>query len=136
MAAGLLLAAGDPQENAVRQELENLRGRWKLISWGEEPMPQEFQATLTFFLGDRYWIQLPDRDQGEGTYRIDPAFKPKTLDLTPGEGPHKWQTRRTVYELEGDTLRICFRDADSERPTELKTQRPEQVVLVFQRDKP
>ena len=44
--------------------------------------------------------------------------KPKTIDLTFTEGPGKGQTQKGIYELEGDTQKICFAKGDQERPTE------------------
>ncbi len=41
-----------------------------------------------------------------------------TIDLTFSDGPGKDQTQKGIYELEGDTQRICVAKGNEERPAE------------------
>lgn len=66
---------------------------------------------------------------------VDPAKKPKTLDRGVAEGKSKGQTYRYLYELEGNTLRLCY-DAEMNdvRPKEFKS-KGTLTILTFERRK-
>ena len=53
-----------------------------------------------------------------GTSKIDPAQKLKTVDLVQTEGDGKGQTILGIYELNGDTRKVCLAQAGKDRPTE------------------
>jgi uncharacterized protein (TIGR03067 family) len=57
----------------------------------------------------------------KGTFKLDTAQKPKTIDLTFTEGPEKGNTALGIYELNGDTWRICLTVTAKERPKEFAT---------------
>jgi uncharacterized protein (TIGR03067 family) len=67
---------------------------------------------------------------------IDPSKKPKTIDLVtrlPGGGSEK---AVGIYELSGDTLKICYDNTGKERPKEFKSAEGSTVVLsVLKRQK-
>jgi uncharacterized protein (TIGR03067 family) len=56
----------------------------------------------------------------EGTVRkIDAAKKPKTIDTEVTAGDLKGNTIQGIYEIDGDTLRVCVvLPGKCERPTE------------------
>ena len=57
----------------------------------------------------------------KGTYKLDATQKPKTIDLMFTEGPEKGTTALGIYELNGDTWRICLTVTAKERPKEFAT---------------
>ena len=58
------------------------------------------------------------------------------MDITGTEGPNKGKTFLAVYELDGDTLRICYDLSGKSRPTEFKTTEGTQLFLVsYKREK-
>ena len=73
------------------------------------------------FVGDK-----PDR----GTYMLDSATKPKSMNVIGTEGPNKGKTFPAIYELNGDTLRICYDLSGVKRPTEFKTSAGTKLYLV------
>ena len=48
---------------------------------------------------------------------IDAAASPKTFDVKFHKGPHKGETSLGIYELDGDTWKICIGLAGVKRPT-------------------
>jgi RNA polymerase sigma factor (sigma-70 family) len=63
----------------------------------------------------------------EMTYKLDPAAKPKAIDLDNGKG----KTFDGVYSLEGDTLKICGPVAPGgPRPTEVGTKEGSDTRLL------
>lgn len=68
----------------------------------------------------------PDR----GTYTLDSATKPKSMTITGTDGPNRGKTFPAIYELNGDTLRICYDLAGAKRPTEFKSIAGTRLYLV------
>jgi len=73
------------------------------------------------FVGDR-----PDK----GTYTLDSTSKPKGMTITGTEGPNQGKTFPAIYELKGDTLRICYDLSGAKRPTEFKSVVGTKLYLV------
>ena len=67
---------------------------------------------MRYFVGNE-----PDR----GTYTLDATSKPKGMTITGTEGPNNGKTFPAIYELEGDTLRICYDLSGAKRPTKFAT---------------
>ena len=68
----------------------------------------------------------PDR----GTYTLDSAAKPKSMAITGTAGPNNGKTFPAIYELKGDTLRICYDLSGAKRPTEFKSIAGTRLYLV------
>ena len=68
----------------------------------------------------------PDR----GTYTIDSNTKPKSMSVTGTEGPNIGKTFPAIYELKGDTLRICYDLSGEKHPTEFKSVAATKLYLV------
>jgi uncharacterized protein (TIGR03067 family) len=92
------------------------------------------EVTVTNDADGGWGVRVEGKVAARGTSRIDPAKRPKAIDLTPTEGEHKGQTARGIYEVEGDTLKICFAEPDKPRPTEF-TGKTEATLAVFKRGK-
>jgi len=65
-----------------------------------------------------------------GTYTVDESKKPKTMDIVGADGPNKGKTFPCIYELDGDTLRVCYDLSGKERPKEFKTAKGTKLYLV------
>ena len=73
------------------------------------------------FVGDQ-----PDR----GTYTLDSTTQPRSMTIAATEGPNRGKTFPAIYELKGDTLRICYDLSGAKRPTEFKTVAGTKLYLV------
>lgn len=79
--------------------------------------------------GEAYTVTVGDKVD-RGTCKVNPAAKPKAIDITGTEGPNKGKTILAIYERTGDTLRVCYDLGGKERPTEFKTAEGTQLFLV------
>lgn len=115
--ATLLLAADKPQSAAVRQELQNLRGTWVMLSYVDDGQgdPQFDQAQQEFD-GENYVVRSDRKLLRKGTFTIDPGQSPPAIDLFPAIGPYQGKQLPGIYRLDGDTLQTCFADPGAERP--------------------
>ncbi len=95
-----------------------------------QPMTDDVLKTISLKLENgRYDVLvgvLPDK----GTYTIDSTTKPKSMTITGTEGPNNGKTYPAIYELKGDTLRICYDLSGAKRPTEFKTSAGTKLYLV------
>ena len=72
----------------------------------------------------------------KGEYILSAAEKLTALDILGKEGPNQGKTILTIYQLDGDRLRICYDLTGKARPTEFKTETGSRLFLVtYQREK-
>jgi RNA polymerase sigma factor (sigma-70 family) len=126
------------KEKPAKSDQENLRGTWAGVSGeaGGNTLPADAVKNYRLVFGDGKLTVKFAGEGKEGTFKLDPAAKPKTIDLTLDGG-----TGVGIYSLDGDTLKLCFTETGKEdRPTEFATKKGRwAVLLVFKRqsaDKP
>jgi uncharacterized protein (TIGR03067 family) len=126
------------EEDAARKEYARFEGTWKFVSIEIEGknMPEKF------FKGSRLILKGPQFTYQEGgttykgTYKVEVSKKPKQIDMTFTEGPEKDKTMVGIYELDGDTCRVCVNPTGKGRPTEFASKPGSGHVLeVLKREK-
>jgi uncharacterized protein (TIGR03067 family) len=75
--------------------------------------PTEHPKVLTY-RGGTYTSKVDDESVWRGRYRVDPAHTPPRLEVIPDQGQFRGQTIRSIYQVEGGTLRAACR---TEEPT-------------------
>jgi uncharacterized protein (TIGR03067 family) len=132
LAAGAIPSGSDQaaKEEAVKKDLKALKGTWKPVSAefdGKEVPEEDLEGRVATVEeagkeGGKETGKATARKDGMvvavGTFEIDPTKKPKTMDYTSTEGEDKGKTSLAIYEIDGDTLRICFGPPEGKRPTE------------------
>jgi uncharacterized protein (TIGR03067 family) len=131
--------AGGDKKTAIREELARFEGSWRFDSVEAEgkPVPIEsFKGIRLVLKGDHFTMAIPEATH-EGSYAVDPTARPKTIDVTFTEGPEKGKTSYGIYELEGDTYKVCIGLTGKPRPTEFASKPGSGHVLeVLKREKP
>src|SRR5262245_18042453 len=115
-AAGALLMAGG--EEALKKEKAQFTGTWKITKLttpkGDEDVSSG--ATLTFGKDGTLEFRKGD-DTKKATFKLNPAAKPKEIDVTPDEDANK--IMHGIYQMEKTTLKLCVDvGPNSQRPTE------------------
>jgi len=142
----LLVALPAPgQDAASKSDAERLQGRWKVVLL-EENGKKNTEAIAVVFKGDRAILEEKDSPPSEAVFKVDATKKPKQLDLlvpiNPADKIDKGLKILAIYELDGDTLRICYRvppptakdPTVTERPTRFRSARGG-TLLHLHRDK-
>lgn len=136
---GLVLSVMQTASGDGAKDADAIKGTWLAATaeLGGRPFPDEVRKSIQLTLkGGTYTVTVgknPDR----GTVKLDPSATPKAMDVTGTEGPNKGKTFPAIYELDGDTLRICYDLGGKARPTEFKTAAGTQQFLVtYKRQKP
>ena len=129
----LLTAAARRQDAADERKL--LQGTWLPIAaeLSENPFGEATLKIMKLVIeGDKYNVTV-GISVDMGTIRIDPAAKPKTMDVT---GTFDGTTTRSlaIYEVRGNTLK--YASGGNERPSSFDKLPAGGVLFVFKRAKP
>lgn len=99
-----------------------LVGSWKAVSLqknGEDISLEAAEDTRLVFKADGYAIRKGNESLEDGTYRLGGQGDERELDTMPTNGPDRGKTIRGIYQLEGDTLRMCLAPPGAPRPATL-----------------
>jgi uncharacterized protein (TIGR03067 family) len=127
---GLVVAADAP-----KTDLEKLQGAWGVITLETSGKERSVEHTdrLKVVIKNRQLIFKGQTADQEMTFTIDPAKKPKQIDLTHPE--KKVGTLPGIYSLEGDTLRICYGFDKEHRPDDfVSTAKNGRVLIVLKKE--
>jgi uncharacterized protein (TIGR03067 family) len=145
LALAPLATAGGPsraepqKDKAVEEELQKFEGTWKFASLevgGKQVAVDTLKGSRLVLKGSQFTMIEGPRVT-KGTFQVDVHRKPKQLDITFLEGPQKGEELHGIYELNGDTYKLCFAMGGKDRPTEFATKPGSGHVLeVLRREKP
>jgi uncharacterized protein (TIGR03067 family) len=134
----LVLSVVQAARCADAKDSDVIQGTW-LASTAElagKPFPDEARQSIKLTLKDGKYAVSVGKNADQGTVKLKPSAKPKAMDITGTEGPNKGKTIPAIYELDGDTLRICYDLSGKKRPTEFRTTEGTQLFLVtYKREK-
>jgi uncharacterized protein (TIGR03067 family) len=127
VAASLTGFAADDTDDA-----KAIQGNWKPVKaeLAGQPMPDAVLKIISLKLDSGKYEVLVGNEPDRGTCVLDPASKPKGMTITGTEGPNRGKTFPAIYELNGDTLRICYDLSGTKRPAEFKSVAGTQLYLV------
>ena len=138
-ALGLLVLAfcsvvlAGPQDDPAKKDLEKMQGKWKIeaeVIEGQKTPAKLLAKTSITIKGDNL-IWEPKEDNGTIKIKLDPSKKPPAIDLIDGKN-----IALGIYQLEGDTLRVCWEDFKSNRPRPKAFEATEENrYLILKRDK-
>src|SRR4051794_17659719 len=129
---GFVVSADGTKDNAIRMEWKQLEGTWVVESIVRDPRergPGEGKDLRVIIKGEKVVVKAPGDENPLGglIIKLDPTKKPKSLDGWSDETPFgksaedilKESPVLGIYELGGDTLRICWAPLEKrERPRE------------------
>ena len=128
------VAAADERQAGAKDK-EALQGLWQageLEANGQKAPVEAVKSFQIQFKGDQI-VFNPAAENRRHTFAINPAAKPKAMDLTTGDGPKKGQTLPcAIYKLDGDKLVICIdkEGTHGKRPTEFMTKAGDGLALI------
>jgi uncharacterized protein (TIGR03067 family) len=134
---GALLSA--PARGDEKAELKKMEGTWlpTAVELGGQKWSEEQMKVIKLVIADgKYTVTVSGKDD-KGTLKIDPSAKPATMDIVGTDGPNMGKTFPAIYELSGDTLKICYGLDVKNRPSKFETTPQTALFLVtYKRQKP
>jgi uncharacterized protein (TIGR03067 family) len=130
---GAAPAAEEPKVDSENDH-QKIQGTWKVTSAhdsGDAPPPDVLKDLKWRISKNKISYTFGDKVT-EWTYKLDPARKPKWIDLSEGT-----RTALGIYELEDDNLRICFPEGrQGERSTafESKPNSANDILIILKRE--
>ena len=124
----LLVAVPSCAED-LKEEAKKLQGTWLYAGEGDaKTAPEDERVVIE---GDKLTIYEGGKVFQEFTFVLGPAATPKRIDLKRTDGDQKPRTAPAIYELKGDSLKICLpaRTTDP-RPTEFKEDAKSGAMLL------
>jgi uncharacterized protein (TIGR03067 family) len=123
---------------AVEEELKRFEATWRFveIEVNGQKVPEKAFEKDTLILNGRRFASFVGGKLVHGDFKIDPLAKPKTIDIIFTEGPGKGHSQKGIYELDGDTQKICIAMPDQPRPTEFVTKADSGCIIeILKREK-
>ena len=108
----------------VAKELKKLHGVWtfeSVVAGGQKAPADDLKGLTLIFEGDKYTVKKGDEVIQVGTQKLDPSKSPKAVDVTIIEGLNKGTSMLGIYEIDGDTLKVCFDEDGKKRPKQFKS---------------
>jgi uncharacterized protein (TIGR03067 family) len=115
LACGLF--TGFASEDAAKKEQACFEGVWSfaLVEVDGKKQPDvPFTTHKVIISKDGSFVVIQGPRITRGLMKLDPTKTPKHFDVTVTNGPAKGRTTLAIYELDGDTYKICssFRNKD------------------------
>ena len=117
-------------------DIQVMSGIWKptKAELAGQPMPQPVLKSITLKMDGANYEVIVQTEKGpspdKGTVVLDSAATPKAMTVTGVTGPNAGKSFPAIYEVAGDTLRICYDLSGAARPTEFKTAPGTALYLV------
>lgn len=102
----------------MNQDLDLLQGSWTITALqvnGEQMSEEMLRGARIVVRGNRF-ISTGMGAVYEGQLELDASVSPRQLDMKFDAGPEKGNTNLCIYELEGDTWKICIATHGTVRP--------------------
>ena len=136
----LLVGADAPKDDPAKKDLEALQGTWTavVVERNGQKAPEEVLKNFKVVFKGNKMVINPNSDNRTSTFKLDSTKKPKWMDTSPEQGPAKGKSLPAIYELDGDTLKVCFDNegVSDKRPSEFKTTPGSGLALfVLKREK-
>jgi len=125
------VAVADDKDAAA--DLKAMVGKWDIqkAELGGKDVAGSYKKAVKFEVaaGGKFTTQVGE-GKYDGTFTVDPAKKPKRMDIKPSTGPNKGKTLTAVYTLDGDDLTICYDLTGADYPTGFESKPDTKLFLV------
>ena len=116
-----MLSAFAAEIEPGKGDLLALQGEWTMVSASADgqAMPEAMVKEMKRVCkDDETTTTMADRVYMKAKFILDASKKPKTIDYQMLEGFTKGEKQLGIYEIEGDTFKVCFGRPGAGRPTD------------------
>jgi uncharacterized protein (TIGR03067 family) len=104
-----LLGSDSPKEYDDATENIAIEGTWRLVELEYDGKITDSPLPLVSTYRDGvYTSKVYDKEAGRGRYRVDLAHAPAYLDEIPADGKTGGEPIKSIYQIDGDTLRVAY----------------------------
>jgi uncharacterized protein (TIGR03067 family) len=131
-----LFAAVSPADEKA-DDWKKLKGTWiveKAFVNGADSTESLKNIKMTLDEGKYTADFAGEKDAGK--LDLDPAKKPKAMNIESTEGTNKGKKIQAIYEITGDSLKVAYSFKEDERPKSLEPKEGDnQLIVVYKREK-
>src|SRR5262245_36445809 len=104
-------------------DLENLQGSWRVtaLEIDGQTMPADTLGGAGIVINGGRFISTGMGNQYEGTFDVDVKSRPRKLTMKFDTGPEKGNTNKAIYEIKGDSWKLCIATQGKVRPSRFGT---------------
>ena len=112
-------------------DLERLQGSWQLraLEIDGQAAPAGMLAGSSIVIEGRRFTGTGMGAVYAGVLALDTSAAPRRLDMKFDAGPEKGNTNLGIYEIDGDTWKLCLSTRGGERPASFATQPGSGIAL-------
>jgi len=130
---------GQKPDAPAEAEYKALVGKYrieKVLLGGQDITEHLKEMKFDIKDGGKYTAQVGEL-KDDANFTVDPAKKPREMDVKPNGGPQKGKLVRVIYKLDGDTLTMCYDHEKSEsRQSKFESKEGTTVLLItYKREK-
>jgi uncharacterized protein (TIGR03067 family) len=117
---------------AATGDLKALNGLWvptTAVMGGKPYSDDACKAIHAVFHNGKYAVKVGDQTD-KGTFTVDESKDPKTLTIVGTSGPNKDKTIPAIYELDKDTLKVCYDLSGKAAPAKFESAKDSKLFLV------
>jgi uncharacterized protein (TIGR03067 family) len=109
-----------------------VQGTWLAESaeFAGQKWPEAMAKGLLLTIDKDKYLVKDGESPDKGTIKFESSGKFKSMVIKGNDGPNNGKTFLAIYELNGDTLTICYDLAGKELPSEFKTKENTKLFLV------
>ena len=131
----VVVAAQRARQAVLRADPHDTRpvqGDWIPVQaqLGGQPLPDTVLKTIRLKLGEGTYDVSVGGAPDQGTFEVDASTTPKRMVIRGTVGPNKDRTIPAIYEIESDTLRICYDLSGAQHPAEFNSPAGTKLYLV------
>src|SRR5262249_46091243 len=131
------IKAGSAAKDAAADPLAPLQGTWEIVSFEKDgsAAPQDDIAGLTVMITGSEYKLINKDNVSKGTFSVDASKEPKQMDVQHQTESGDSQSLPSIYEVTGDTLRVCYNPEGGARPTSFTTKPDTAFISVVYKRK-
>ena len=121
---------------ARADDQKEIQGAWKIekaVRGGQDMPAEEREKTTLEFKGSKAIVHHGASGEKPAEFTLDSAAKPKSIVIKP---ENEQKELLGIYELKGDTLKICLGRDGADRPKDFESKEgSKSMLLILKREK-
>jgi uncharacterized protein (TIGR03067 family) len=117
------------QQQSANDDADRIQGNWFWTNIEVDGKKTNAPAPLKYqFSAEKIVVSGNDEPS---TYKLGVIQGLRSIDVTADKGENKGKTRKGLYELKGDDLKLCLpKDAASERPKNFTSKNGYMIIYL------